>query len=81
MATHPHGPSSSALRHRAGPRGSRTRPEVESDVEYVVTWRERPTGSATEYEAAQKRVLEVLTVWEMPESLTSHQWRDALPST
>ncbi|MGY1834342.1 DUF3303 domain-containing protein [Blastococcus sp. SYSU DS0510] len=40
----------------------------------MVTWRERPTGSAAEYEAAQKRVLEVFSVWEMPASLTFHQF-------
>ena len=43
-------------------------------MKYVVTWRERPTGSAAEYEATQKRILEVFTVWEMPESLTFHQF-------
>ena len=43
-------------------------------MKYVVTWRERPTGSAAEYEAAQKRILEVFAVWEMPASLTIHQF-------
>ncbi|WP_448627731.1 DUF3303 domain-containing protein [Geodermatophilus sp. URMC 64] len=43
-------------------------------MKYVVTWRERPTGSAAEYEAAQKRVLEVFAGWTMPESLTFHQF-------
>lgn len=43
-------------------------------MKFVVTWRERPTGSAAEYEAAQKRILEVFAAWEMPESLTFHQF-------
>ena len=43
-------------------------------MKYLVTWRERPTGSAWEYEAAQKRVLSVFASWEMPESLTFHQF-------
>ena len=43
-------------------------------MKYLVTWRERPTGSAAEYEAAQKRVLSVFAVWDMPESLTFHQF-------
>ncbi|SDC76908.1 Protein of unknown function [Geodermatophilus telluris] len=43
-------------------------------MKYVVTWRERPTGSAAEYEAAQKRVLDVFSDWQMPESLTFHQF-------
>lgn len=43
-------------------------------MRYVVTWRERPTGSAAEYEAARKRVLEAFAVREMPRSLTIHQF-------
>lgn len=43
-------------------------------MKYVVTWRERPTGSASEYEAAQKRILSLFAVWEMPQSLTFHQF-------
>ncbi|MGY1592290.1 DUF3303 domain-containing protein [Geodermatophilus sp. SYSU D00965] len=43
-------------------------------MKYVVTWRERPTGSASEYEAAQKRILDVFSQWEMPTSLTFHQF-------
>jgi hypothetical protein len=43
-------------------------------MKYVVTWRERPTGSAGEYEAAQKRILDVFSQWEMPKSLTIHQF-------
>ncbi len=43
-------------------------------MKYVLTWWERPTGSATEYENAQKRVLGVLQKWEMPKSLNIHQF-------
>ena len=43
-------------------------------MKYLVTWRERPTGSAAEYEAAQKRVLSVFAAWDMPESLVFHQF-------
>jgi hypothetical protein len=43
-------------------------------MKYVVTWRERPAGSAAEYEATQKRILDVFAVWDMPETLTFHQF-------
>ena len=43
-------------------------------MKYVVTWRERPTGSVAEYEAAQQRVLEIFSGWEMPGSLIFHQF-------
>jgi hypothetical protein len=35
----------------------------------MVTWFERPQGSALEYENAQKRILGVFRHWEMPSSL------------
>jgi Domain of unknown function (DUF3303) len=41
---------------------------------YVLTWWERPGGSYADYEAAQKRVLNVFQNWEMPESLDIHQF-------
>jgi hypothetical protein len=40
----------------------------------MVTWWERPGGSATDYEEAQKRVLQLFSAWAMPESLTFHQF-------
>jgi muconolactone delta-isomerase len=43
-------------------------------MKYVVTWWERPGGSFADYEAAQKRVLEVFQAWKMPESLVFHQF-------
>ena len=43
-------------------------------MKYVLTWWERPTGSVTEYENAQKRVLGIFQKWEMPKSLNIHQF-------
>jgi hypothetical protein len=43
-------------------------------MKYVMTWWERPGGSYRDYEAAQKRVLEVFQKWPMPDSLTFHQF-------
>jgi hypothetical protein len=43
-------------------------------MKYVLTWWERPGGSFADYEAAQKRVLNVFQNWEMPESLDIHQF-------
>ena len=43
-------------------------------MKYVVTWWERPTGSAADYEAAQKRILAVFQQWQMPASLQIHQF-------
>lgn len=43
-------------------------------MKYVLTWWERPGGSHADYEAAQKRVLDVFQKWEIPESLTFHQF-------
>ena len=35
-------------------------------MKYMISWFERPQGSPTEYENAQKRILEVFTQWEAP---------------
>ncbi len=35
-------------------------------MKYMLTWSERPQGSAMEYENAQKRILEVFTQWKTP---------------
>jgi muconolactone delta-isomerase len=43
-------------------------------MKYVITWSERPQGSPAEYEAAQKRVLELFQPWQKPASLTIHQF-------
>lgn len=43
-------------------------------MKYVITWWERPAGSAADYEAAQKRLLAIFQRWEMPASLQFHQF-------
>ena len=43
-------------------------------MRYVVTWRERPTESDAEFEAARKRVLEAFSTVEKPTSLTIHHF-------
>src|SRR4029450_2470060 len=35
-------------------------------MKYMISWFERPQGSPTEYENAQKRILEVFTQWNAP---------------
>ena len=43
-------------------------------MKYLVTWHERAGGSAADHEQAQKRVLEIFSRWQMPESLVFHQF-------
>ena len=43
-------------------------------MKYVLTWWERPGGSAADHEAAQKRLLGIFQNWEIPESITFHQF-------
>jgi len=43
-------------------------------MKYVMTWWERSGGSFADYEAAQKRVLEVFGAWKMPDGLVFHQF-------
>lgn len=38
-------------------------------MKYVITWRERPMGSAAEYETAQKRILSLFKQWKPPETV------------
>ena len=38
-------------------------------MRYMITWNERPQGSAIEYEKAQKRILDVFRQWEAPANL------------
>jgi hypothetical protein len=40
----------------------------------MLTWWERPGDSYAEHEAAQKRILDIFEKWEIPESLTFHQF-------
>lgn len=37
-------------------------------MKYMISWFERPQGSAKEYEKAQDRILEVFGKWEAPEN-------------
>ena len=43
-------------------------------MKFMLTWHERPMGSAQDYEAAQKRILGVFSQWKMPETLKVHQF-------
>jgi hypothetical protein len=43
-------------------------------MRYVVSWSERPTASAAEFEAARKRVVEAFSTLEKPEGLTIHHF-------
>jgi muconolactone delta-isomerase len=35
-------------------------------MKYMICWNERPQGSATEYENAQRRILDVFGRWQQP---------------
>lgn len=37
-------------------------------MKYMISWFERPHGSAAEYENVQKRILEVFSHWQPPEN-------------
>jgi hypothetical protein len=44
-------------------------------MKYVISWRERPTASARDYEAAHERVLEIFSdKFKLPESFKVHQF-------
>lgn len=43
-------------------------------MKYVISWHERPQGSAIEYENAQKRILGVFSHWRAPEELAIRQF-------
>ncbi len=43
-------------------------------MKYVLTWRERPYGSAADAETAQERVLEMMQLWQPPEAVTIHHF-------
>jgi hypothetical protein len=38
-------------------------------MKYMITWYERPMGSAAEYEALQKRIMAVFKEWKAPETV------------
>src|SRR4051812_2186882 len=41
-------------------------PAERTPMKYVISWSERPQGSAMEYENVQKRILEVFGQWKAP---------------
>lgn len=43
-------------------------------MKYMISWTERPQGSAVEYENAQKRILGVFRHWEMPAAFRIEQF-------
>lgn len=43
-------------------------------MKYMITWYERPQGSALEYENAQKRILGIFRHWQFPDSIQVHQF-------
>lgn len=43
-------------------------------MKYMLSWRERPMGSARDYEGAQERIMTIFQNWEMPASLTILQF-------
>ena len=43
-------------------------------MKYVLIWRERPYGSAADAEAAQERVLEIMQLWQAPETVAIHHF-------
>lgn len=43
-------------------------------MKYLISWHERPYGSPSDYEAAQKRVLEVFEPWKAPDSFAIQQF-------
>ena len=38
-------------------------------MKYMISWFERPQGSAKEYEHAQKRILDVFGQWKAPDNV------------
>jgi hypothetical protein len=53
----------------------------ESAVKFVVTWKVRSGGSATDNEEAAARVLEVFGKWSPPSDETFHQFLGRLDGT
>ena len=48
--------------------------EAPGYMKYVLSWSERPGAGPSEYEAAQKRILDVFGNWDTPAGLTFHQF-------
>jgi Domain of unknown function (DUF3303) len=44
-------------------------------MKYVVSWRERPAASSSDYEAAHRRIMQLFNKdWKFPPSFTIHQF-------
>jgi len=43
-------------------------------MKYVLSWKKKRHGTTAEYEAGQKRVLEMMQEWRRPESVVIHQF-------
>jgi hypothetical protein len=58
-------PRGVCLAHREA-RNSGPGERGDSFMQYMITWNERQQGSPSEYENAQKRILEVFSPWKAP---------------
>lgn len=43
-------------------------------MKYVLTWTKKRHGTSAEYEAGQRRLLELMRVWRRPEGLRIHEF-------
>jgi hypothetical protein len=43
-------------------------------VKYVLTWRKKRHGTTAEFEAGQRRVLDLMRSWRRPESVLIHEF-------
>jgi len=43
-------------------------------MQSMITWYERPMGSAADYEGLQKRIMAVFKEWKIPESVKVHHF-------
>lgn len=43
-------------------------------MKYVMTWKKKRHGTTAEYEAGQRRVLQLMRAWRKPESVVIHEF-------
>jgi len=43
-------------------------------VKYVLTWKKKRHGTTAEYEAGQRRILELMRAWRRPEGVTIREF-------
>jgi hypothetical protein len=43
-------------------------------LKYVITWKKRRHGTTAEYEAGQRRVLELMRAWRRPDAVVIHEF-------